>query len=494
MNKNKSKSNDQRKKIKISSTDKDQRSKCFGFGILILGFILIFSFGILSLTSGADVEFKDMDDDMWAANEVYDMVKLGVINGFPDGTFRGTENVNRYEIAVMLSKLKNVLGGDLQADVVDLKTKIVALEQAEKEKFEVSGSLKSSMAVGNLLATGGAVRGGLAGYRLILTTTRRFSPTAKVVVNLDTMDYGFENSASPDLAKQLIDVTSVVGLDMSIFGLENPVDLTVSYGPGAVRQTSSYGGVFPSLVGVVYSRPDTGVMAETKLWGADVAGSYIVMGRDANNLFDVTRFTGSVGYQFNNVPLVNTLKVETAGDYVSAGIFSDKTRDIRGAIALSAPLGNKIEASGKFGMAGTGLTTLMFGGSLALKDVFDTGTVANIKFFKVGQDYINATFAAAEFDFAGLDVFDRPLQNGTVNFGGDVTQQVTEDIKLIGKGQIRLNPDYRYDTTVGRLTAQGGVSYAVAPSASLDALYRIDQDRSTGDTTDMAAVGLLYKF
>lgn len=455
--------------------------------------LLLLSLSLISAV-GAVEKFKDMKDDMWAADAVYDMVKLGVIKGFPDGTFRGTKNVNRYEIAVMLYKIKNALGADLSPDIAALKTRLAALEKAEKNKFEVTGSLKSSMAVGNLLATGGAARGGLAGYRLIMTGTRYFGPGSEVAINLDTMDYGFANSASPDFTKNLLDVTSKIKLDMSIFGFSDPVDLTVSYGPGAVQRTSSYGGVFPALSGEVYSRPDTAVLAETKLWGLDVSGGYVVMGRDSNNLFDVTRLTGSVGYQFKNVPLVKRLKVETSGDYVSSGIFSDRSRDIRGAIAMSVPLTDKIEAVGKLGVAGSKLSTMMVGGAFALNDLFDTGTVANIRFSKVGQNYIDSTFAAAEFDFAGLDTFNRPLQNATVNLGGDITQQVSRDIKLIGKGGIRLNPSYNYDTSVGRLTAQGGVSYAVAPNASLDALYRIDQDRATNDTTDMAAVGLMYQF
>jgi hypothetical protein len=131
---------------------------------------------------------------------------------------------------------------------------------------------------------------------------------------------------------------------------------------------------------------------------------------------------------------------------------------------------------------------------MALNDVWDTGTVAVVRASKVGSEFIDSRFAAAEWDFAGFDTFDRVLTAGTVNLGGEVVQTVSDDLKLVGKGDLRLQSDYKYEAPNGRLTAQGGVSYLVAPNATLDAFYRINQDKGSEDTTDVAAVGLMYEF
>lgn len=69
-------------------------------------------FGLLAalvfcLPAAAQVRFKDMPDDHWAAAAVYDLVKRGITDGFPDGTFRGTETLTRYQTAVFLYKMAN---------------------------------------------------------------------------------------------------------------------------------------------------------------------------------------------------------------------------------------------------------------------------------------------------------------------------------------------------------------------------------------------------
>jgi len=137
---------------------------------------------------------------------------------------------------------------------------------------------------------------------------------------------------------------------------------------------------------------------------------------------------------------------------------------------------------------------MMVKGSFSLKDPLDTGTVITVKAAKIGAQYIDERFAAEQLDLAGLDSFDRPLENGTVNFGGELVQTVSDRAKLIGKGDIRLSGDYKYQGDKARLTAQGGIEYNLAPNVDLDAAYRVHQDKGTGDTSDLAAVGLLYRF
>src|SRR5690606_17173680 len=48
----------------------------------------------------------DVPAGHWAAEAVDLMVKQGLVLGFPDGTYRGDEALNRYQIAVLLQRLQ----------------------------------------------------------------------------------------------------------------------------------------------------------------------------------------------------------------------------------------------------------------------------------------------------------------------------------------------------------------------------------------------------
>ena len=59
-----------------------------------------------AMASGA--EFSDFSPSHWAYNSVTAMVNKGVIEGYPDGTFRPENNVTRGEFCAMLSKAANL--------------------------------------------------------------------------------------------------------------------------------------------------------------------------------------------------------------------------------------------------------------------------------------------------------------------------------------------------------------------------------------------------
>ncbi len=109
------------------------------------------------LLSGAEKEihFKDIDDNHWAAKPVYNMVRLGVTQGYPDGTFRGLNTITRYELMAFLNnmnislekmidekieetmfasedKVANRAVDELRAELAALKEQFLASEASEK--------------------------------------------------------------------------------------------------------------------------------------------------------------------------------------------------------------------------------------------------------------------------------------------------------------------------------------------------------------------------
>jgi len=442
----------------------------------------------------SQLKLKDVPDDHWAAAAVYDLVKMGITKGYPDGTFRGNKPITRYETAIFLSKLAKAVGGeDIKTDIKSLKDQVLELKrEAAKDKSLFSGNYLSSWKAGNLLATKGSARGTVGSYRLVLSSLQGIGEAGSVKINLDTMDYGYFDDGSANkagrglLASELLDVESNLKLD-----LPYPVDLKITYGPGPKQHITDPTGIMTSEVGVTYIRPNTGVQLSTKLSGADVTlGYFSLQGSsfDMSGKVNTSQLTGSVALD------LSIFKVALTGDYVTRGLFSSDTRDLRAKVDLMAPLGEKIQAQGTVGLGGKEKSSMMVSGALALNDLWDTGTVAIIRMAKIGASYIDPAFANEEFYFAGYDNFNRPLVGGTVQLGGVLTQTVSDKVKIIGKGDVRLSGDYKYEGANARLTAEGGISYNIAPNANLDAAYRVHQDKGAGDTSDVAAVGLLYKF
>ena len=75
-----------------------------------------------ALTAGVSAfaanPFSDVTPDDWAYQAVSDLSAQGVVEGYPDGTFKGERNVTRYEIAQIVARLmakEDQLNGEQQA-------------------------------------------------------------------------------------------------------------------------------------------------------------------------------------------------------------------------------------------------------------------------------------------------------------------------------------------------------------------------------------------
>ena len=55
-------------------------------------------------TACAANPFSDVTPDSWAYQAVSQLANAGIVNGYPDGTFKGQNNITRYEMAQMVAK------------------------------------------------------------------------------------------------------------------------------------------------------------------------------------------------------------------------------------------------------------------------------------------------------------------------------------------------------------------------------------------------------
>jgi hypothetical protein len=81
----------------------------------------------LSMAVGAAAQSAppDVPRDHWAHEAVDSLFRLGVLRGYPDGTFKGARPVSRYEMASSLNGLHTLFAAELG----DIQQQIRRLEQ-----------------------------------------------------------------------------------------------------------------------------------------------------------------------------------------------------------------------------------------------------------------------------------------------------------------------------------------------------------------------------
>jgi len=128
--------------------------KVLTFGVILAVAVAIFA-----------ASFKDVPSDHWAAAYVDKLVNAGIVNGYPDGTFKGRRYVTRYEmtafiartidymqkvLSVQTSSLKNDIelvnakAKTLQGDIEVLKNSVATLARAIIQLKQKSASTSSS--------------------------------------------------------------------------------------------------------------------------------------------------------------------------------------------------------------------------------------------------------------------------------------------------------------------------------------------------------------
>ncbi|HNV34982.1 MAG TPA: S-layer homology domain-containing protein [Bacillota bacterium] len=68
--------------------------------------------------------YPDVSDLHWASESVGTLTALGILEGYPDGTFKGPQPTTRYEIAVMIARLLKYLDQQITARVAEVEKKI----------------------------------------------------------------------------------------------------------------------------------------------------------------------------------------------------------------------------------------------------------------------------------------------------------------------------------------------------------------------------------
>lgn len=89
--------------------------------------IFIVALLVTSLTIFAS--FRDIPKGHWAEEYVKRLAEIGIVTGFPDGTYRGDESVTRYQIALLIVRTLNYLDGVMKELLITPTAKINSVEE-----------------------------------------------------------------------------------------------------------------------------------------------------------------------------------------------------------------------------------------------------------------------------------------------------------------------------------------------------------------------------
>lgn len=81
----------------------------------------------------AQSAFPDIPENHWAADAVDRISDLGIVIGFPDGTFRGNEAFTRYQAALVVSRMLDVVADEVDARFAMTDEDLASLRNAVQE-------------------------------------------------------------------------------------------------------------------------------------------------------------------------------------------------------------------------------------------------------------------------------------------------------------------------------------------------------------------------
>ena len=179
--------------------------------------------------------FSDVPDDEWYSDAVASLSEKGIINGYPDGTFGPTNNVNRAELAVILYRLIDYLengevaqnygeisysGDELllpkqectisssEGGGVEYSLSIDFIDESKSTFNNISFAVYDSEDKNNLLTTGSHAAGGGQGFSYMLESST-FSwilepeEMAIIIETIDVDDNDFSAEGYIDIKKKI---------------------------------------------------------------------------------------------------------------------------------------------------------------------------------------------------------------------------------------------------------------------------------------------------
>ena len=359
---------------------------------------------VLGVTSAfAANPFSDVTPQDWAYQAVAQLAAQGVVNGYPDGTFKGQNNITRYEMAQMVAKalvrqdrvdaeqnaIINRLANEFSAELNNLGVRVSTLEN-KVGNFKFTGDARLRYTGSN------DARDSKFQYRGRVKFEATVNDNTKAVVRLATNNKEFGAAGNPNTAIDRVYVQHNFGKYATVTAGRQ--DLVVGAG---LAYDDAFEGVVANVgkdklnASVAYGYLQGGTYAvPTKTDKKDISE----LTRDKNHSFSI--------YQLNYNP---TTKVAVKGFYAAAhetaeGVLNDNAYGA----SLDLTLGKKVWAGGEYvktetqGANGEGWTAGLGYGMANIKQAGTWGVKAQYFDIKKDAPVVSSTWNLIARDQKGV--------------------------------------------------------------------------------------------
>lgn len=303
-------------------------------------------FACAAVTVSAANPFTDVSADDWAYQAVASLSDEGVIDGYPDGTFRGDKHVTRYEIAQIVARLmakEDTLNASQKETLAKLSSqyanelKDLGVRIAELEKKRGATDLITELRVQSIDRYDNVFKGNVQKHNELSTRVRLNTITP---VNDRVHLYGQLETILDMNGKESYDVNRIDPKDKSQTKLRtgygdgdfhlNRLWTTYHFGPKQDTTNLPYGpsknligiGQFPVKMGVTGYTYDGEVKGVFATFGDYRKGARLTLafGRATNINY---AYTGPMmhGVALKKSELISVLKQKFGGDYGVNGLL-----------------------------------------------------------------------------------------------------------------------------------------------------------------------------
>lgn len=192
--------------------------------LLIALMAAVLSTGVFA--AGHDA-FPDIPEGHWAGEAVDRIADLGIVIGFPDGTFRGNEAFTRYQAALVISRMLDVVMAEMDAAMAMSASDMAALRNA------VQDLAADVAAQGDRI---GAAEGAIAGL------ADDVSATAAEAAELAAMIAGMDMKAEMDPAVLADIENQLAALGVAVDSAQAAADAAAGAAAGAAAAASDAAG------------------------------------------------------------------------------------------------------------------------------------------------------------------------------------------------------------------------------------------------------------
>ena len=449
--------------------------------------------------------FSDVPADHWAAGPVEQLVKMGVTQGYPDGTFRGANSLSRYEMAGFLSKMAHAketkaaenekILEEFKSEVNKLKYTLDMYKKQPGVKRPIYGTFSARLRAGNIISVNAASDalkapvGPVFDYRLTAGYRHEFNGSSFLRLGIDTMDSSITEGR--DLVREMLEAEAVAETKAG-FGV------SITAGPGMVVHREGNSDIFPSEDYTVYLRPSNGIKLYYAPGDLETGIGYRATSIESSGAAMINDSYCYAGYTFRGTVLGSiSLKysIDVFNDNLRATYASSES--FVSMYEMEVKPSKHLTIGLKCGVAASENTphNAHVGLSVVADELFHKGNTMRLFASKTGTEFFDLPTYPG---MLGVNMFNKLYQAGTYDFGLEVSQAISSrlGVKVISSVVTGPEGEYEEGEPKANSTFEFDLNFGVLDGAVMTLAYRVYQ--VPGDventTSDMIGLGFTYNF